>query len=174
MKRLTAEWVRKAEADYFMNHDEIRILNWDAASMERNMDAGPLLAENVRTCIDTLRELNPGGRVYVWSDMFDPHHNAHADYYLVRGDLAGSWEGLDPEVIIVNWNHGQRDKSLKWFADRGHRTLIAGYYDAPVNQVSQWLASARGVPGVVGLMYTTWQSNYDDLERFAEAVNAGP
>src|SRR5947208_12534365 len=52
-----------------------------------HLDAGALLAENVKTCIQILREVNPGGRIYVWSDMFDPHHNAHKDYYLVHGDL---------------------------------------------------------------------------------------
>src|ERR1051326_6353865 len=29
----------------------------------------------------------------VWSGMFDPFHNAVKDYYLVRDDLTGSWEG---------------------------------------------------------------------------------
>jgi hypothetical protein len=99
--------------------------------------------------------------------MFDPHHNAVKDYYLVRGDLAGAWEGLDKSVVIMNWNFDKRDESLKFFADRGHRQVIAGYYDGPVGQVKQWLASAETVPGVVGVMYTTWHGNYDHIEAFA-------
>ena len=35
--------------------------------------------------------------------MFDPNHNAHANYYLVRGDLTGSWKGLDNDIIVVPW-----------------------------------------------------------------------
>ncbi len=155
---------------YFMMHDEIRVLNWDAASTARGLDAGALLAENARFCIRTLRSLHPHGAIYVWSDMFDPHHNAHADYYLVRGDLSGSWEGLDERIIIVNWNYGAREKSLRFFADRGHKQVIAAYYDAPLERVQDWLSAARDVQGVIGIMYTTWQNDYSQLEAFASAA----
>ncbi|PYM09803.1 MAG: hypothetical protein DME18_17410, partial [Verrucomicrobia bacterium] len=83
----------------------------------------------------------------------------------------GSWEGLDKEVIVVNWNFGKRNESLKWFADRGHRQLIAGYYDGPVGQLREWLTAARGVDGVIGVMFTTWQNRYDQIEEF-ERINA--
>lgn len=161
VKRVRAAWDAKG---CMMAYDEIRILNRDASCMDRKLDAGKLLAEHARMSTRWLE----GAQVYVWSDMFDPHHNAHKDYYLVRGDLAGSWEGLDKSVIIVNWNFGERDKSLKFFADRGHRQILAGYYDAPVGQVKAWLDSAARVKAVVGVMYTTWQSNYADLEAFAK------
>lgn len=164
-KRMHAAWGAKG---YLMSHDEIRVLNWCAACQQRNLDAGAILADNVRNCIRILKEVNPGGRIYVWSDMFDPHHNAHKDYYLVRGDLTGSWQGLDKDVIIVNWHFGQRDKSLRWFADRGHQQVIAGYYDHNPAQILEWLKSAAAVNGVTGVMYTTWQRKFADLERFAE------
>ena len=99
--------------------------------------------------------------------MFDPHHNAVKDYYLVHGDLAGSWNGLDKNIIFVNWNFDKRDQSLKFFADLGHKQVIAGYYDDDVANTRKWLDSAAKVNGVVGIMYTTWKHNYDDLERFA-------
>jgi uncharacterized protein (DUF1330 family) len=104
--------------------------------------------------------------------MFDPNHNAHGDYYLVRGDFTGSWEGLDKEVIIVPWYFEKRDASLKWFADRGHAQVIAGYYDAAPERIRDWLVSAKKVSGVQGVIYTTWEHKYGDLERFAENVNA--
>jgi hypothetical protein len=155
---------------YFMEHDEIRLFNWDAASERRHLDAGQLLAANVKACTQILRDLNPGGRIYVWSDMFDPQHNAVKDYYLVHGSLVGSWEGLNPTVGIANWNFGHRDESLKFFADRGHRQLIAGYYDNPLDDLTKWLDSAVKSGGVDAVMYTTWQDNYNDIERFAEIV----
>jgi hypothetical protein len=164
-KRVHKLWDAKG---YFMQHDEIRIMNWDKASMDRELDAGQILADNVEQCTKILREVHPKGDIYVWSDMFDPFHNAHDKYYLVRGNLANSWEGLDRKVIIVNWNEGKAAKSLKFFADRGHRTIIAGYYDAPVNRLDDWLNAAREAGGVDGVMYTTWQDNYSDLEAFAE------
>jgi len=126
--------------------------------------AGQLLAENVRQC----RELLKGQRAYVWNDMFDPNHNAVRNYALVNGDLAGSWEGLPSSVGIVNWNPGNRGRSLRFFADRGHRQVIAGYYDGPSGDVVPWLEAAAGVPRVDAVMYTTWQGRYDDLEAFAE------
>lgn len=164
-RRMHAAWGAKG---YMMSHDEIRVLNWCAACQHRNLDAGAILADNVKTCLGILREVNPGGRIYVWSDMFDPQHNAHKDYYLVRGDLTGSWEGLDKDVIIVPWYFEKRAESLKWFADRGHRQVIAGYYDAAPERVRDWLAAARPFPGVIGVMYTTWENKYGDLEKFTE------
>jgi hypothetical protein len=168
-RRMHSAWAAKG---YMMSHDEIRVLNWCDACQRRHLDAGALLADNVRSCLRILREVNPGGKIYVWSDMFDPFHNAHKDYHLVRGDLSASWNGLDKDVTVVNWNFDKRNDSLKWFADRGQRQLIAGYYDAGPNQIRNWLESARGVSGLLGVMYTTWQGQYDDLEKFVDVVNA--
>jgi hypothetical protein len=167
-RRMHAAWGAKG---YMMSHDEIRVFNWCDACQRRQLDAGALLADHVKTCLKILREVNPGGHIYVWSDMFDPHHNAHKDYYLVRGDLTGSWEGLDRDVIIVPWYFEKRDASLKWFADRGHRQLIAGYYDHKPEQIRDWLEAAKRVQGVSGVMYTTWQHKYEDMERFGEVLN---
>jgi hypothetical protein len=161
-RRVQAAWQAPA---YMMSHDELRTLNWDAACTNRGLSAGRILADNARACTRLLE----GATVHVWSDMFDPHHNAHSNYYLVRGDLAGSWEGLDRSVVIVNWNFGKRAESLRFFAGRGHRQLIAGYYDGPVEQVKEWLKAAEGVTGITGVMYTTWENHYDDLEAFARA-----
>jgi hypothetical protein len=166
-KRMHAAW---GATGYMMSHDEIRVLNWCQACQRRNLDAGALLAENVRACIQILREVNPGGQIYVWSDMFDPNHNAHKEYYLVRGDLKGSWEGLDKDVIIVPWYFEKRTESLEFFAKRGHRQVIAGYYDSKPEQIRNWLQAASPFPGVVGVMYTTWQHRYQDLETFAQVA----
>ena len=137
------------------------------------MEAGEILAANVRTCIEILRQVNPGGRIYVWSDMFDPNHNAHDDYYLVRGDLSGSWLGLDPEVIIVPWYFAKRDESLKFFSGRGHRQIMAGYYDSNPANVLKWIESAREIPGALGIMYTTWRNDYSQLETFSGLIEQG-
>lgn len=169
-RRLHAAW---GAPGYFMAHDEIRVLNWDDSCMRRHLDAGAILADNVRTCTQILRTVNPGGAIYVWSDMFDPNYNAHKDYYLVRGDLAGSWTGLDKEVIIVDWYFAKRAASLQWFADRGHRQMIAGYYDGALDQIRVWLAAAQKHPGILGVIYTTWQHKFADLERFADFMRQG-
>lgn len=166
-KRLDALWHCKR---YFMEHDEIRVMGWDPACEQRHLDSGALLADNVRTCIKIIREVNPAAKIYVWSDMFDPNHNAHDHYYLVKGNLAGSWEGLDPAVTVANWNFGKWEQSLAWFAGRGYHQLIAGYYDQNPEKILDLLKAAGGVKGIDAVMYTTWSNRYDDLERFAELV----
>ena len=159
---------------YMMSHDEIRVLNWCDACRSRNLTPGQILADNVKRCAALLREVNPGGRIYVWSDMFDPNHNAvRGPYYLVNGSLEGSWDGLGEDVIIVPWYFEKRAESLKFFAERGHRQVIAGYYDANPARIADWLTAAKAVPGsVIGVMYTTWQNKFGDLEKFAEVVKA--
>lgn len=75
----------------------------------------------------TINGAAPGARgVFVWNDMFDPFHNALSRFYLVNGDLKGSWEGLGKDVIVVNWNQGEVD-GVQFFSNRGHQQLIAGY-----------------------------------------------
>jgi hypothetical protein len=155
---------------YFMQHDEIRVMGWDDAAAATHLDSGAILAANIRACTKIMNEAAPGATLYVWSDMFDPYHNAHDHYYLVKGNLAGSWEGLDPSVVMANWNSDHPADSLPWFAKRGHHQLLAGYYDAPPEQIVPWLKAAQGVQNVDAVMYTTWASNYDDLEKFAKVV----
>lgn len=157
-----------APTTYFLNHDEIRVANWSARDQQAGKTAGRLLADNVRRCVEIVREVKPSARIAIWSDMFDPHHNAVKNYYLVNGDLTGSWEGLPSDVLIMNWNSGKAAQSLPFFAQRGHQQLLAGYYDGPPNRIQRWLTTAGPQNRVVGVMYTTWKSQYRDLQAFAE------
>lgn len=159
---------------FMMSHDEIRVWNQCAACRARNLSAGQLLADNVKACTRLIREVNPRARIYVWSDMFDPNHNARNDYYLARGDFAGAWEGLDKEVTIVPWYFEKRTESLAFFASRGHRQVIAGYYDSDPSGVVEWLKAAGPHEGVEAVMYTTWQYNYRDMETFFKLTGAIP
>ncbi len=157
---------------FFMSHDEIRCLNWDRSCLDRKLTPGAILAENVRRCVAILDEVAPGCEIAVWSDMFDPTHNAVAGpYYLVNGTLEGSWLGLPPRVTIANWNSGKAAESLAFFAARGHRQILAGYYDADdLSGFTRWNAAARGVKGVDGFMYTTWERKYRLLEDYGRAM----
>ncbi len=158
---------------FFMSHDEMRVANWCKACQDRGMTPGEMLADNVRRCVGIIRDIRPDARIHVWSDMFDPNHNARGDYYLVNGSWAGSWEGLPSDVVIVNWFYRARKENLPWFAERGHQQILAGYYDKSEFHTPQWLRDAEGIPGVAGVMYTTWRHQYDDLEGFARAVWGG-
>lgn len=155
---------------WMLSHDEIRVANWSADDERSGKSAGLLLADNVKRSIEIIRKQSPKAQVCVWSDMFDPHHNARDKYYLVRGDLSGSWEGLPPEVTIINWNHGQAAKSLPFFGQRGHRQILAGYYDHSPDAIRGWLSQSTAEDHIDGVMYTTWRSNFKNLEAFARAA----
>lgn len=154
---------------YFMSHDEIRCDGWEPEQVRQYKTSGELLAYNVRTCTRIIREAVGNRPVYVWSDMFDPNHNAHADYYLVNNTLAGSWEGLDKDVIVMKWGGGDiAAPGLKFFAERGHRQMIAAYYDSDVaSDHAMWNKAMGDIANIDGVMYTTWENNYSDLEAFA-------
>jgi hypothetical protein len=139
----------------------------------RGRDMGELLGECITRQTAIIRRYNPGARIAIWSDMLDPHLNAHGDYYLVEGDFTGSWEHVPSDLLIAVWGGAPREDSLRFFADRGSPTLIACYYDADdLTQVQRWLDLARAAPHVSGFMYTTWQRKYALLEEFGALVRS--
>ena len=152
---------------FFLSHDEIRVANWSDPERASGKTAGQQLADNVRRCVEIVRRVNPKARLCIWSDMFDPSHNAVKDFYLVNGDLTGSWEGLPSDMIIMNWNSGKPSESLKFFEMRGHTQILAGFYDAPPENIRDWLKAGEGLKGIRGAMYTTWQGNFSEIEKFA-------
>lgn len=159
--------------DRMMSHDEWRVMGWDESFRRLEKTPGQVAADNVRLCTEILRDQRADCRIFVWNDMFDPHHNAVDNYYLVNGDLSGSWNGLDKDVVIMNWNFGVRAESLKFFDERGHRQVLAGFYDADAEQIGKWLDTVRkdNVSNVVGVMYTTWQQDYSQLKEFRDVVD---
>jgi hypothetical protein len=165
-------------AGILMQYDEIRQMNSCASCRAKNMPAGELLAWSVGESVRTYGSLLPGAPLYVWSDMFDPFHNARNHYYYVEGDLTGSWKGVPANITILNWNLDHLRESLQWFAgeDRSqpiaHKQIIAGYYDKGDGAAAarSELSEAAGTRGLVGLMYTTWNDDYSQLEPFAGAA----
>jgi hypothetical protein len=181
--QIFAEWrdeVKRANellrpAAFFMSHDELRVMNQCALCRSKHMTPGELLAWNVRKATETIREIRPDAEIWVWSDMFDPMHNAVDDYFAVNGPLEGSWEGLAKDVGIVNWHGSAMGKNCRFFADRGLRQILSGYYDADEDGASivRWLDATRDVPGIVGAMYTTWADKYDAMGVWAKKAWGG-
>ena len=145
-------------------------MDWCALCQSRHLTPGQLLADNTRRCAAIIRKAAPKATLVVWSDMYDPHHNAHDNYYLANGTLADSWKGIEPSMIVANWNSDKPDKSLAWFAGLGNPQLLAGFYDGSPEAIVPWLAAARKAGPVDGVMYTTWQNDYSKLEVFAKAA----
>ncbi len=157
-------------AAFLMSHDEMRVMNQCALCRSRNMTPGELLADNVRKAAQIIRDARPDAGIWVWSDMFDPMHNAVDNYYAVNGTLKGSWKGLDKDVGIVNWYGRLNGKNCRFFSDLGLKQILSGYYDSDESgdAIANWLTNTADVPGIVGAMYTTWQDRYDAMDTWAE------
>ena len=154
----------------FLNMDEIRMGGTCAACSGRNM--GELLGECITRQSEILRRHNPGAQIYVWSDMLDPNHNAHGNYYLVKGDYTGSWRHVPKDVVIAVWGGAPREQSLLFFAGEKFPILVACYYDADdLGEVQGWLDLSRSLAGVRGFMYTPWQQKYALLPEFGKLLN---
>ena len=169
-----------ATGGVLLGYDEIRNMNSCASCRAKNMSAGDLLAWSFGQTAKIYGSAIPEAMLYTWNDMFDPYQNARDHYYYVEGDLTGSWKGVPSNVIVFNWNLEKLRDSLTWFSGKNgrqpvaHQQIIAGYYDSGNGAAAaqQELAGATGVPGVLGLMYTTWNDDYKQLESFAQTAKA--
>ncbi len=161
---------------YFMAYDEMRHAGWDDSCTKSGKTPGQLLADSVRTFTQIIKKVDPGKPISTWSDMFDPYHNASPTkkhYYMVKGDgpWARSWEGLSTDVIIFNW-YNNKPNDMKFFADRGNQQILSGYYDADPKRIIAWLEMGKDLPGIIGVMYTTWVNDYSKLEEFSQAASS--
>ncbi len=169
-----------AGMNYLLSYDEMRHMDSCASCKAKNMTPGQLLAWHATNTANLYHSLAPSASLFTWSDMFDPYHNAVNNYYFVEGNIAGSWAGVPSNVTIMNWNLGNLTTSLTWFSGLNsqqpthYQQFIAGYYDSGNGAVSatQELQQAHGIPGITGLMYTTWDPDYSQLQPFAEAVKS--
>jgi hypothetical protein len=81
----------------------------------------------------------------------------------------------------MNWNLDQLKPSLTWFSGLdpkqpvAHRQMIAGFYDKGngTAEATKELKEAAGIPGVIGMMYTTYADDYSQLQNFAAGAKAG-
>jgi hypothetical protein len=168
------------ETSYLLSYDEMRHMDSCAACKAKNMTPGQLLAWHVTNTYNLYHGLAPSASFYMWGDMFDPYQNAVNNYYYVEGNIAGSWAGVPSAMTIMNWNLANLTKSLKWFSGLDskqpthYKQIVAGYYDSGdgATAATRELQEAAGIPGITGLMYTTWADNYSQLQAFAAAAKS--
>ncbi len=161
-----------APARYLLSMDEIRAGGSCRACKQRNLSMAEILGDCITKQVSILRQANPKGEVLIWSDMLDPNHNAHGDYYLVEGDFTGSWRHVPKDLTIVCWYYDKRSESLGFFSSHGFRTLAGAYYDGDtLDNPRGWLEALNRTPKAVGIMYTTWQNKYDLLAPFGDLLH---
>ena len=160
-----------APARYLLSMDEIRAGGSCRACKERGLSMAQILGDCITKQVAILRRANPKTEVLIWSDMLDPNHNAHDDYYLVDGDYTGSWQHVPKDLTIVCWYYAKRKESLGFFTAHGWRTLAGAYYDGDTLENPRgWLDVLDRTPKAVGIMYTTWRNKYDLLGPFGDLV----
>ena len=157
---------------YFLSMDEVRIGGFCQACQRRHLSMAQILGDCVTRQHQMIRAVNPKAEVYVWSDMFDPNHNAREKYYLIDGSLQGTWNYIPKDLVIACWYFEKRDLSLDFFSKLGYRTFAGAYYDADdLANPKAWLESLNRTPGAIGIMYTTWEKKYELLSAFGDLVS---
>ncbi len=156
---------------YLLPMDEIRAGGSCAACKKRKMTMAEMLGDCITKQVQIIREVNPNAEIVIWSDMLDPNHNAHDNYYLVDGDLADSWKYVPKDLLIGCWHYKNRNESLKFFSSRGFKTLAAAYYDSDTLETSRdWLEALDHTPKACGIIYMTWKNKYELLAPFGDLV----
>lgn len=160
---------------YYLGMDELRLCGSCETCKARGMTPGELAGDCITRQVDIVRSINPEAEILIWSDMFDPNHNAPGDYmkgdyyYHVDGTFEGSWKYLPKDVVVVCWYAERRDKSLAHFSKLGFRTL--GSSSGDLDRARGWLKSLDDTPNAMGIMFTTWSENFEILSQFGDLVN---
>jgi len=160
-----------APAKYLLSMDEIRAGGACRACKKRKITMARILGDCITKQVEIIRDVNPKAEAFIWSDMLDPNHNAHDNYYLVDGDFTNSWNYVPKDLIIVCWYYNKRTESLKFFSSLGFRTLAGAYYDGDtLDNPRGWLEALERTPKACGIMYTTWRNKYELLAPFGDLV----
>lgn len=160
-----------ASSKYLLSMDEIRAGGACQACKKRRMTMGQILGDCITKQVRIIRNVNPDAEVLIWSDMLDPNHNAHNNYYLVDGDFTDSWNYIPKDLVIVCWYYRKRNESLKFFSSLDFRTLAGAYYDGDtLDNPRGWLEVLEQTPKACGIMYTTWRNKYELLVPFGDLV----
>ncbi len=156
---------------WFLSMDEIRAGGTCVACMARNTDMAHILADCIQQQRAIIKDVCPEAEIYIWSDMLDPNHNAHDNYYACKGTYAGVWELIPKDLVISCWHGGKRNECMSFFSTRGFRTQAAAYYDADTLDGSRdWLTTCNQTVNCTGIMYTSWRNKYELLAAFGEMV----
>ena len=156
---------------WFLSMDEIRAGGTCPLCRARGLDMAHQLGECLSRQREIIKAVRPDAQIYVWSDMLDPAHNAHDNYYSCGSTFEGSWQFAPKDLVISCWYGEIRDVSMPFFAERGFRTQAAAYYDADdLEGCRAWLETCSRTSGCTGIMYTTWSDKYGLLAPFGELL----
>ncbi|MBI5308036.1 MAG: carboxypeptidase regulatory-like domain-containing protein [Planctomycetes bacterium] len=155
---------------YFLNVTQVRAGGTCEACKQRGISMAQILGDCITRQMSIVRELNPNAEVFIWSDMLDDNHNARNNFYLVDGDLTGSWNYIPKDLIIACWYHKLRNESMHHFSSRGFKTLACVNSDKGADEIRDWLQVMKKTPDTNGAMYTSFENDYTKLASFGRVV----
>jgi len=164
--------VRRLDGNkFFLGMDEIREGGTCQACTARKTTMGRILGDCVSQECAILKQLKPKAEIFIWSDMLDPNHNAHAGYFLVDGDFSEAWNHIPKDLTMVCWGYTRRNQSVAHFSRLGFHVMGATYYDSDdLGSSRDWLRTLHACKTSSGIMYTTWRQNYTLLPAFCNLI----
>ena len=152
--------------------DEFRNGGTCAGCKARGQTMAQMYGDAVTKIHDYILTAHPGAEVHMWSDILDPEHNGVERYYNCRGSFKDAWKYVPKDIVVDCWYDKKSETSLRFFEQKGFRTLAAAYYDEkpPFEYSRRWRDAARATKGCIGRMYTTWRKAYGDLPAFCELM----
>lgn len=153
----------------FPYYDEFRL---QGTHQRCHKPGGGLLAAHAAKTFALMRQHAPHWDLFTWSDWGDPNENAKTPYYSVYGGMKGAGAGLDPGIIILNWDTkgDTEDAAFAYFDALGCQQLFSGFYDGAGGDgvsASDELKAKRkyqaAYSGLIGYMYTTWEDDFSQI-----------
>lgn len=159
---------------WMLSMDEVRNGGTCNACRARKTDMAHLFADCVKRQIEIIRRVHPKAEIYMWSDMCDPNHNAHDNYYSCKGTFEGSWTLVPKDIVMVCWDQDIFAASMAFFEKQGFRTLLSACCDGEKGAeiARRGIAVCRDTRHAVGAMYTTWQEDHGKLPEFGRLLRA--
>ncbi len=148
---------------YCLSTDERRGIGYDARSAASGKTKSELFADFVKYQYQTIRKAAPGARIFMWSDMADPNHNA-AIYGMGRAAATLSKSDLN-DLVMIPWFDGTAEASLKFFRDQNFGVMPSVQGEGPDRGAVRWAYFLRKTyPTMLkrcGLQYTSWDIETD-------------
>ncbi|MBQ3287950.1 MAG: exo-alpha-sialidase [Kiritimatiellae bacterium] len=157
---------------WFLSMDEVRNGGTCDACRARKTDMAHIFADCVARQAAIIRRVHPGAALYMWSDMCDPNHNAHDNYYSCKGTFSNSWDLVSKDIVQVNWNQDICKTSMAFFDAKGFKTFGSSCCDGDkgLKIAHDWIDACRETRNVTGVMYTTWGGDYSLLPEFGKLM----
>ncbi|RMD88855.1 MAG: hypothetical protein D6813_11495, partial [Calditrichaeota bacterium] len=159
--------------DFALDVDETRVFAWDLRCLSSGKSRSQIWADDIRYYYKTIRQLNPKARIFIWSDMIDPAHNARIYGTSEVASLLKDYGMMD--LVMIPWKSTISEKSVRFFARHGFPIMPScqditseGYSTAP--QWAYWVRRfyRRKQQMPYGLMHCKWGYAFDSQQTWEQ------